>query len=154
MPSPLAPLPVSPRDGGDPPYKFLSREGAEALRVISRVMLDGCPEFGAHEGEELVLAIDALIARLPEATQTELRQLLGLLGSRLFMALTGGLWQGWERAEPAAIEAFLERWRQRALLPQLRAAYQALQELVMAAWYSQDKAWSALAYSGPPPLRR
>jgi hypothetical protein len=55
----------------------------------------------------------------------------------------------WSEASPAAVDAFLSRLKD-SRIALLRAAYDALHQLVFAAWYGQPRAWSAIGYDGPP----
>jgi hypothetical protein len=47
------------------------------------------------------------------------------------------------------VSAFLARWRE-SRFDLLRAGYQALTQLVQAAWYGNPRAWGAIGYPGPP----
>jgi hypothetical protein len=47
------------------------------------------------------------------------------------------------------IARFLERWRHSSIAL-LRSGYQALHELVMAAWYGNAQSWGRIGYPGPP----
>jgi hypothetical protein len=76
----------------------------------------------------------------------QLLALLRLLPSRL--ALTG-IASALEDAEPAQIAAFLKRWRE-SRFDLLRAGYQALTQLLQAAWYDNPASWAAIGYPGPP----
>jgi UPF0716 family protein affecting phage T7 exclusion len=98
---------------------------------------------------QVVHGFDVAVAGLPLAVQGEVRQLLGILRFPLTRALVAGIWHPWHAANADEIAAFLQRWRY-STVPQLRSAYDALHQLVMAAWYGNDAAWAAIGYPGPP----
>ena len=58
----------------------------------------------------------------------------------------------WPEASREEVTAFLERWRfsRWALLQQ---GYQALHDLVLAAWYARPDSWPAIGYAGPPEVK-
>jgi len=60
--------------------------------------------------------------------------------------------RAWDDATPNEIAAFLDRLRD-SKVGILRAAYDALHQLVFAAWYGNPRAWPAIGYAGPPVLR-
>ena len=47
------------------------------------------------------------------------------------------------------IALFLERW-QHSSIALLRSDYQALHQLIMAAWYGNAQSWRRIGYPGPP----
>jgi hypothetical protein len=57
----------------------------------------------------------------------------------------------WSDATPDEVDAFLARLRD-SRIELLRAAYDALHQLVFAAWYGNSGAWTAIGYDGPPML--
>jgi hypothetical protein len=59
----------------------------------------------------------------------------------------------WLESSPESIVAFLERWRA-SRFALLQSAYQALHQLILAAWYGNPASWPATGYSGPPSLER
>jgi hypothetical protein len=62
-----------------------------------------------------------------------------------------GVRSAWQDADPADVEAALQRWeRSRSRL--LRSAYDGLHQLILAAWYGNPRAWPAIGYPGPPAL--
>jgi len=96
-------------------------------------------------------ALGEAIAGLAPRAQKELRDLFTLLTlppARWSLAHTTAAWQD---AAPADVERFLERL-QSSRIALLRAAYDALHQLVLAAWYGQARAWPAIGYPGPPSL--
>ena len=62
------------------------------------------------------------------------------------------VWTAWSAAPPGTVNGFLRRWRfSSAAL--LRSGYQALHQLIMAAWYANPAAWPRIGYPGPPAIR-
>ena len=57
----------------------------------------------------------------------------------------------WDEISVADAETFLERLRT-SRWSLLRAAYDALHQLVFASWYGNPRAWTAIGYGGPPSL--
>ena len=91
------------------------------------------------------------VAGLPPATQKELGELFALLGFAPARLLAARVGPHWSSASPDDVAAFLERWRTSGL-SLLRSAYDALHQLVLAAWYGNPRAWPAIGYAGPPKL--
>ena len=56
-----------------------------------------------------------------------------------------------EESAPEEIAAFFIRWRTSSFDIQ-RAGYQALSQLIQAAWYGNPASWSVIGYAGPPNL--
>jgi hypothetical protein len=134
------------------PFAFLDDEQRAIVAAIVPVMLAGAIGEGVDDVRVVVRGVDAAIADLPPSAQRELRQLFALLGFAPTRALVAGVWTAWSAAPPDAIDGFLRRWRfsDAALL---RSGYQAVHQLVMAAWYAEPAAWRRTGYPGPPKLR-
>jgi hypothetical protein len=134
--------------------------GARAvLAACIPVLLEGCLPASAEERARTVRAtvddVGVAIAGLPPATQRELHQLFALLDWAPTRLALAGLAIPWADAEAGAVSATLERWRTRDtpyLRDLLRSAYDALHQLVLAAWYANPRAWAAIGYAGPPDL--
>jgi hypothetical protein len=62
-----------------------------------------------------------------------------------------GVWHPWHAASRGEIAGFLERFRY-SNIAQLRSAYDALHQLIMASWYGNTQSWTAIGYAGPPRL--
>jgi hypothetical protein len=88
---------------------------------------------------------------LAPRAQGELNDLFGLLAlapARWSLAHTTASWP----EHPATTwSAFSIRLRD-SRIDLLRAAYDALHQLVMAAWYGSPRSWPAIGYPGPPDL--
>jgi hypothetical protein len=121
------------------------------------VLLDGAlPAAGLERREaidETVGNVARAIAGLPPAAQRELGELFALLGfgpARIALARVG---PPWTEASPDEVGAFLDRWRMSGFAL-LRSAYDALHQIVLAAWYGNPRSWPAIGYGGPPPVPR
>ena len=119
------------------------RESARALR-----------EFVNHN---VVRGVDIAAAGLTPSVQGELRTLFSLLDDSAILSgvITQTWWgvgilgKGWDDATPAEVARFLASWRH-SPIAQLRGAYDALHQLIMAAWYANPLSWKNIGYPGPP----
>ncbi|TAM61080.1 hypothetical protein EPN52_03705 [bacterium] len=132
----------------------LAPEGRDAvIAAVAAVLLDGAlPAQAAARARALrgvAGGVERAIAGLPLRAQRELSQLLTLLGFPLTRRLLAGVSEPWHAADPRQVDAFLRAWRHHRLV-QLRAAYDALHQLTMAAWYGNPAVWPATGYPGPP----
>ena len=138
---------------GDPRYRFafLDDEDRAIVAAIAPAMLEG-----ALSGDDAVMRVvrgtDAAIAGLPVAVRAQVRQLFGILRFPPARMLAAGIWRPWHEASQAQVAHFLQSWRYSPLVT-LRGAYDALHQLVMAAWYGGDSSWPATGYPGPPSVR-
>jgi len=127
----------------------LDADARAALGAIVPALLEGA--WGPGNPTALGAIVDDVqhaILGLPLASQAELRDLFGLLAlapARRLLTGIGGTWSG---ASPAAVHAFLQGWRT-SPLGRLRAAYAALHDLVLGAWYAAPASWEAIGYPGP-----
>ena len=95
--------------------------------------------------------IDGLVEGLPEPTQAELSQLLGLLATPLGRRSLAGLATGWDDASVTDLQQALQSMRTSSL--QLRQqAYHALHDIVGGAYFSHPGTWARLGYPGPVPV--
>lgn len=130
----------------------LSRRGRQVMAAIGQAMLDGSLPAGeaaaAAELEGLLARLDRVVAALPPHAQSELSQLLALLGSAGGRRALAGLSDDWHAAPVARRQEALQAMRaSRVALRQ--QAYQALHELVGSAYFSEPATWQALGYPGP-----
>ena len=65
--------------------------------------------------------------------------------------IVAGVRSTWAEATEEEVAAFLRRWRT-SRFGLLRAGYQALTQLILAAWYGNPASWERLGYPGPPAL--
>jgi hypothetical protein len=143
---------------GDPRFATLSALDAEApvvIAAIASVLLDGAlPADTAVRAvaiDETVAGVARAIAGLPPSAQKELGELFTLLGLAPARVALARVTPAWSDASPAEVGAFLERWRTSSLTL-LRSAYDALHQLVFAAWYGNPRSWPMIGYGGPPAL--
>lgn len=136
-------------------YTMLDDEDRVILAAIAPVMLEGALPAEPHAQADAVMQVlrgaDIAIGGLPLETRAQLRQLFGILRFPLTRMFAAGVWRPWHEAGPQDIAQFLSSWRYSRIV-QLRAAYDALHQLVMASWYGNDVAWSAIGYAGPPEI--
>jgi hypothetical protein len=146
-------LPRASPPAGLPTLRALDADGEAIVTAILPVMLaDALPpadDARAAAVRETVAAVDAAIAGLPPLAQRELQQLFTLLALAPTRWSLARMTASWSEASPAAVDAFLRRLKD-SRIALLRAAYDALHQLVFAAWYGQPRAWSAIGYDGPP----
>lgn len=133
----------------------LSAAGRRVFTGVARAVLDGTlpAEAGAHQQAMagLLDRIDGLVEGLPEPTQAELSQLLGLLATPLGRRSLAGLATGWDDASVADLQQALQSMRTSSL--QLRQqAYHALHDIVGGAYFSHPGTWARLGYPGPVPV--
>jgi hypothetical protein len=136
-------------------YRVLDARSAGVVTALAPAVLAGAlPVTPGERGSairEVVEAFDRAVSGLGPAVQGEIDELLALLRYAPTRIALTGLWSSWEDASPEAVAAFLARWRQSPFeLP--RAGYQALTQLLQAAWYGNARAWPAIGYPGPPEL--
>jgi hypothetical protein len=116
--------------------------------LLAGALPDDAEAMRAARDATTAAVMDA-IAGLPPAVQAELDELFALLAFPPTRVLVAGLRTSWREATPADVRAFLDRFRD-SRFALLQSAYQALKQLVVAAWYAQPASWPALGYDGPP----
>ena len=136
-------------------YEFAASGPDERAIVaaIAPVMLDGAlprdPAARAAAVQDVVRGMDIAVAGLPLELRAQLDQLFGLLRFPLTRRFVAGVRDPWPSAKPAEIAQFLRGWRY-SRMARLRGAYDALHQLLMASWYGNERAWTAIGYAGPP----
>lgn len=137
--------------------QWLDERGRAIVAALAPVVLDGAlpgPQAARAQAlEEVVAAFDRAVAGLSPAVQEEIRQLLALLGIAAGRFIVAGVRSAWHEATPEEVAAFLRRW-QSSRFGLLRAGYQALTQLLVAAWYGNAASWERIGYPGPPALGR
>jgi hypothetical protein len=130
----------------------LGEEARDVVRAIVPSLLAGALPPGAERAtaiDETVAGVDRAIAGLLPAARAELAQLFALLtlgaGRRAFAGVT----TAWRDATRDEVDAFLTSWQASAWALK-RTAYDALHQLVLAAWYANPRSWPAIGYPGPP----
>jgi hypothetical protein len=126
----------------------LSAGGREVFAGAARGLLAGTLPSGAQPLEALLSRIDALVANLPPHAQQELSQLLSILASSPGRRALAGLATPWTAAGVGDIQAALQGMRVSSISLR-QQAYQALHDIVGAAYFSDRSTWTTLAYPGP-----
>jgi len=133
----------------------LSPAAADVMRALVPAFLDGALPAASQERaaavEQTVAGVATAIAGLPPAARDELATLFVLLALPPMRFLFAGIDGTWGDASPTQAAAFLARL-QRSRWALKRAAYDALHQLTMAAWYADSRTWEAIGYPGPPTL--
>ncbi|KUM04082.1 twin-arginine translocation signal domain-containing protein [Chromobacterium subtsugae] len=123
---------------------WLQPQDAAIIRALAPVMLglDGLPL------EQVAAGVDRAVLGLPPALRQEVRQLFDLLQNRWARRWLAGIGSPWASAAPHELERFLRRWRN-SRFQLKRSVYQALHQLINAAWYGNPASWAALGYRLP-----
>lgn len=130
----------------------LSANAREVFTGLARGLLEGTMPDEPRAIAALLGRIDALVANLPPHAQAELSQLLALLASTPGRRAFAGLAPAWSDATAAEVQGALQslRFSQLALR---RQGYQALHDIVGAAYFSEPDTWALLGYPGPGALQ-
>ena len=125
------------------------------IGALAPVVLAGAlpaePQARSAAIAQVVEAFHRAVAGMSPAVQDEIGELIGLLAFAPTRILLAGLPARIEESSPDQIAAFLTRWRHSSF-DLLRAAYQALTQLIQASWYDNPSSWAAIGYPGPPRL--
>jgi hypothetical protein len=136
-------------------YRILDEEAARMVAALVPVILAGAlPEETAARARavrETVEAFDRAVSGLTPSVQEEVGQLFSFLAFAPTRVGFAGLWVPVEEATPEDLKAFLMRWRSSRFDLQ-RFSYNALTQLIQAAWYGNTTAWAVIGYPGPPAL--
>ena len=124
---------------------------AALVPAVLAGMLPSDPDARAGAVRDVVEAFDRAVGGLAPAIRRDIDDLLALLRYPPTRIALAGLVASWEKAEVAAVAAFLERWRASPFALQ-RSGCQALTQLLQAAWYGNALSWPATGYAGPPDL--
>ena len=135
--------------------KALDADAAAFVAAIVPAVLAGTlpADADARAGaiRDTVAAFDRAVSGLTPAVQSELGQLFSLVGIAPARRLIAGVSRPWHEASVEEVDTFLSSWRT-GRLDLMRAGYQALTQLVIAAWYGNPAAWAAIGYPGAPTL--
>ena len=121
------------------------------LNALIPVMLEGAvpaakmPQAIAGTLESLDYSLHHLSPELLKLTV----QLFDVLALPLTRGPLTGVWGSWDKASPAEVRAFLERW-QNSSIGLLQMGHASLLQLVMMSWYSRAESWAHCGYPGPP----
>jgi hypothetical protein len=131
---------------------WLARPQGGIVEALVPVVLDGSLPSGAARERavrDVTEAFHRAVAGLTPAVQGEVAQLLALFGFAPTRILLTGIVAPLGEASAADVAAFLSRWRT-SRFDLMRAGYQALTQLIQAAWYDNPASWGAIGYPGPP----
>ena len=138
-----------------PNYKVLDATGVITVSALVPVVLEGSlpedPPARARAIRETVEGFDRAVSGMSVPVQKEVDQLFGVLRFAPTRLAFTGLWQPLEESRPEDVAAFLTRWRHSRFDIQ-RSGYQALTQLIQAAWYDNASSWAAIGYPGPPKI--
>lgn len=130
----------------------LTAPARDVFAAAARGLLAGVLPQGAAARAQAIDAtlarIDALVANLPPAAQQELSQLLALLASAPGRRIFAGLERPWPQAAVGEIQSALDEMRLSSIALR-QQAYQALHDIVGAAYFADRSTWGTLGYPGP-----
>ena len=132
--------------------RALDDDATTIVSAIVRAMLDGALPTGPARAAAIadtVGNVDKAIGGLPPTARAELSQLFTLLAMAPARRAFAGVASPWADASDDEVAAFLDRWGDSGWALK-RTAYDALHQLVTAAWYGDRRAWAAIGYPGPP----
>jgi hypothetical protein len=143
----------SPGESSEVGVWTLEPSARRIIASIAPVLLKGAlPADASVEAlAEVVAGVDRAVAGLPPGSRKELAQLFALLSFAPTRCLIAGVWSPWPDASRASVSAFLDAWRN-SRFALLHSAYDALHQLILAAWYGNPRAWPVIGYGGPPSL--
>lgn len=133
-------------------HGVLSPVGRQVFSAVGNAVLD--KTLPVPEGARAVALtgllnrIDALVRALPPHAQSELSQLLSVLGNSAGRRALAGLSQPWAEAKPAEVQRALQGMRVSSLALR-QQAYAALHDITAGAYFSDPSSWSVLGYPGP-----
>jgi hypothetical protein len=122
--------------------------------IVPALLADALPADPQIRRAAIVETVDGValaIAGLPPRSRKELGQLFGLLGFAPARRALAGVSAPWGDAPVADVEGFLADWRDSGWALK-RSAYDALHQLIYAAWYANPRSWPDIGYPGPPQL--
>lgn len=130
----------------------LTETGRQVFAAVGNAVLDKTlPD--ARDDRKVALdglldRINALVGALPPSTQTELSQLLAVLGSSAGRQLMARLSQSWNQAGVDDVQKALQDMRMSGLALR-QQAYAALHDITAGAYFSDPSSWAVLGYPGP-----
>jgi hypothetical protein len=145
LPAAAAPLPAAAAAPG--PGRFFSDRDREILtHVVERMVETGEPGAPPVRSTRAIATIETLCTALDPGATAPLPALLRLVewGPLLFEARPARF----TRIDAAAKDASLEGWMRSRFLWR-RLGFQALRNLAMLGYWSQDETWTLIGYHGP-----
>lgn len=135
--------------------RVLDDDAAAIVAAITPAMLAGAlpeiPQARAVAIREVVAGVDRALSGLPPHARAEIGQLFALLALAPARRAFAGVASPWPEASVDEVAAFLNRWRGSGWALK-RSAYDALHQLIIAAWYGNPRSWASIGYDGPPQL--
>ena len=133
----------------------MTADAANVVRAVAAALLDGALPVDATTRraaiDETVAAVGAAIEGLPPPARDELATLFTLLAFAPLRIAFANVDVDWRDTDVETTNAFLVRL-QKSRWSVNRIAYDALHQLVFAAWYAHPRTWPAIGYPGPPVL--
>jgi hypothetical protein len=129
----------------------LTAAAREVFAAVGQAVLDGSlPRGPAREPAVVALVqhVEGLVGTLPPHAQSELSQLLAILASAPGRYALAGLQADWREALLPHVQSALQGMRTSGSTIK-RQAYQALHDIVGAAYVSDPSVWKVLGYPGP-----
>ena len=135
--------------------RALTTDAYDVVRSLIPAFLDGALPANEPERRDAIARtvtnVEAAIAGLPPTARNELSTLFSLLSLAPMRLVFAGIDGGWANADHEDVEVFLARLKN-SRWSMKRAAYDALHQLIMAAWYADPRSWASIGYPGPPRL--
>jgi hypothetical protein len=148
----LGRLPALPAMAAADAPAFFSPDESDILAAVVERMVDtGLPEVPRVRDTGAVATIDRLCSALDPALTQPLSMLMRAVdwGPYLF----DWRFARFRELDDAGKDASLRGWMTSSLAVR-RLAFQALKNLSMLGWYSQDASWASIGYQGPLIARR
>ena len=120
--------------------------------MLDRALPDARSDRNAAVAET-VDGVDRAIQGLPPSARAELGQLFALLALTPARRAFAGVASPWGEATREEIDVFLNAWRSSGWALK-RSAYDALHQIILAAWYGNPRSWADIGYPGPPRIGR
>ena len=128
------------------------RDRDDVVRALVPAMLDGALPADAKERDaaidRCVEGVAIAVRGLSPAAQEEAGQLFALLAMAPTRLALAGIGSSWDKASAADVAGFLQRWRGHRV-GLLQSGYLALHDLVLGAWYGDERTWQSIGYGGP-----
>ncbi len=135
------------------PLLALDDDARSIVAALVPAMLEGALPSASRERDasiaQTVGNVDRAIQGLPPSARAELGQLFALLALPPARRAFAGVAPPWHEASVPEVAAFLDRWRDSGWALK-RSAYDALHQLILAAWYGNPRSWAGIGYPGPP----
>ena len=145
----------APGDGGVRGTAGLSADGIDVIGALVPAMLDGALPAAPRERQaaidDTVAAVGTASAGVPPLARDGRAPRGALHAAAPLRIAVAGSAVPWRSARLAETQAVLERLRH-SRWSLKRAAYDALHQLIFAAWYANPRTWPAIGYPGPPVL--